>query len=75
MQVGIKLGCRLLEAILTVYVPTILLIIIVNSTKYYKDFFLKVVVTINLTCMLVRVTLFISVSDSLPKTTYIKRMD
>ena len=32
-------------------------------------------VTINLTCMLVLVTLFISVSDSLPKTAYIKMMD
>ena len=32
-------------------------------------------VTSNLTCMLVLVTLFISVSDSLPKTSYIKMMD
>ena len=78
MQVGIKLGrrrCRLLGTILTVYVPTILLIIIVHYTNCYKDFFFEAVVTINLTCMLVLVTLFISVSDSLPKTSYIKMMD
>ena len=75
MQVSITLGRRLLGTILTVYVPTVLLNIIGHATNYFKDFFFEAVVTINLTCMLVLVTLFISVSDSLPKTSYIKMMD
>ena len=75
VQVSITLGRRLLGTILTVYVPTVLLNIIGYSTNYFKDFFFEAVVTINLTCMLVLVTLFISVSDSLPKTSYIKMID
>ena len=69
------MGRRLLGTILTVYVPTVLLNIIGHATNYFKDFFFEAVITINLTCMLVLVTLFISVSDSLPKTSYIKMMD
>ena len=75
VQVSITLGRRLLGTVLTVYVPTVLLNIIGHSTNYFKDFFFEAVVTINLTCMLVLVTLFISVSDSLPKTSYIKMVD
>ena len=75
VKVSIQFGRRLLGTILTVYVPTILLNIIGYSTNYFKDFFFEAVVTINLTCMLVLVTLFISVSDSLPKTSYIKMID
>ena len=75
VKVSITLGRRLLGTILTVYVPTVLLNIIGHATNYFKDFFFEAVVTINLTCMLVLVTLFISVSDSLPKTSYIKMMD
>ena len=75
VQVSITLGRRLLGTILTVYVPTVLLNIIGHATNYFKDFFFEAVVTINLTCMLVLVTLFISVSDSLPQTSYLKMMD
>ena len=75
VQVSITLGRRLLGTMLTVYVPTVLLNIIGHATNYFKEFFFEAVVTINLTCMLVLVTLFISVSDSLPKTSYIKMMD
>ena len=75
VQVSLTLGRRLLGTILTVYVPTVLLNIIGHATNYFKDFFFEAVVTINLTCMLVLVTLFISVSDSLPQTSYIKMID
>ena len=75
VKVSLRLGRRLLGTILTVYVPTILLNVIGHTTNYFKDFFFEAIVTVNLTCMLVLVTLFISVSDSLPKTAYIKMMD
>ena len=75
VQISITMGRRLLGTVLTVYVPTVLLNVIGHSTNYFKDFFFEAVVSINLTCMLVLVTLFISVSDSLPKTSYIKMMD
>ena len=73
--VEIILGRRLLSTILTVYTPTILLNIIGHSTNFFKDFFFEAVITVNLTVMLVLVTMFISVSSSLPKTSYIKMVD
>ena len=75
IRVTVTLGRKLLGNILTVYVPTILLNLIGHSTNYFKSFFFEAVVTVNLTCMLVLVTMFISVSSSLPKTAYIKMVD
>ena len=75
VRVSLTLGRRLLGTILTVYIPTILLNVIGHSTNYFKSFFFEAVVTVNLTCMLVLVTMFISVSSSLPKTSYIKMVD
>ena len=71
VKVSLTLGRRLLGTILTVYVPTILLNVIGHSTNYFKSFFFEAVVTVNLTCMLVLVTMFISISSSLPKTALI----
>ena len=75
VRVSLTLGRRLLGNILTVYVPTLLLNIIGHSTNYFKSFFFEAVVTVNLTCLLVLVTMFISTSSSLPKTSYIKMVD
>ena len=63
---------RLLNAILTVYLPTILVLTIVYATNFFKDFFFEAVVTVNLTSLLVLTTLFISVSGALPQTAYVK---
>ena len=75
VSVTVTLGRKLLGNILTVYVPTIFLNLIGHSTNYFKSFYFEAVVTVNLTCMLVLVTMFISVSSSLPKTSYIKMVD
>ncbi len=45
------------------------------STNYFKAFFFEAIVTVNLTALLVQTTLFISISERLPKTNYIKMMD
>ena len=47
--VTLVLGRKILNELLTTYLPTSLLIIIVHSTNYYKDFFFEAVVTVNLT--------------------------
>ena len=47
--VTLVLGRKILNEILTAYLPTPLLIIIVHSTNYYKDFFFEAIVTVNLT--------------------------
>ena len=47
--VTLVLGRKILNELLTTYLPTSLLILIVHSTNYYKDFFFEAVVTVNLT--------------------------
>ena len=75
VRVSITLGRRLLGVFLTIYFPTVLLNLIGHCTNYFKDFFFEAVVTVNLTCMLVLVTMFINTANNLPKTSYIKMMD
>ena len=60
---------------MTIYLPTFLLLSIVYATNFFKDFFFEAVVTVNLTALLVLTTLFISVSGTLPTTSYVKLVD
>ena len=71
----ITLGRQLLGTLLNIFIPTIVLNIISYTTNFYKDDFFETVVAINLTTMLVIVTLFVSVSENLPATSYMKMMD
>ena len=73
--VKITLGRRLLGTFLTVFLPTILLNIIGHTANYFEAFFFESTISVNLTVMLVLTTMFISVSNQLPKTSYIKMMD
>ena len=75
MQVSITLGRLLLGSILTTYIPTVILIIISHNASYFKPFFFESAISVNVTTMLVLVTLFLSVSGSLPTTSYIKMID
>merc|ERR1712013_825658 len=73
--VFVVLGRRFLSNFLTIYLPTLLLNIIGHTTVYFKAFFFEAIISVNLTVMLVLTTMFISVSGSLPKTSYIKMVD
>jgi len=75
VRVYIVLGRRLLSNILTVYLPTILLNLTGHVTVYFKPFFFEAIITVNLTVMLVLTTMFISVANGLPKTSYVKMID
>ena len=66
---------RLTNEILTTYLPTILLLLIVFSTTKYKTFFFEAALMVNLTVMLVITTLFISVMEKLPSTSYVRMVD
>ena len=48
------LGRRLIGTVLTVYFPTIIMVIISHTTNYFKPFFFEADVAVNLTVMLVR---------------------
>ena len=73
--VELMLGRRLLSMILTVFTPTVLLNLIGHSSNYFKPFFFESVISLNVTVMLVLTTMFISVSNNLPKTAHIKMID
>ncbi len=66
---------RFLYQVVTVYIPTFCLLIIMHTTHYYpmKDFEASVMVA--LTGMLVMTTLLLNVSNNLPPTNYIKLID
>ena len=66
---------RIMNELLTTYLPTMFILAIVYSTNFFKPFFFEAVVTVNLTSQLVLTTLFISVSKSLPPTAYVKMID
>ncbi len=74
-NVRLTFARRILSTILTTYLPTFLICLITFSTNYFRPFFFEAIVTVNLTSLLVLTTLFISVSNSLPTTSYIKLMD
>ena len=66
---------RIINEVLTTYLPTVLILFIVYATTFFKPFYFEAVVTVNLTSLLVLTTLFISVSKSLPPTAYVKMID
>ena len=64
-----------MNELLTSYLPSILVLVIVYATNFFKPFFFEAIVATNLTSQLVLTTLFISVSKSLPPTAYVKMID
>ena len=55
----VKLKRRLINELLTTYLPSFLLLGICYATTHFKAFYFEAAVTVNLTVMLVATTLFI----------------
>ena len=66
---------RLTNEVLTTYLPTVLLILIGYCTTFFKQFFFEAALTVNVTTMLVVTTIFISVMEKLPPTSYVRMVD
>ena len=66
---------RLTNELLTSYLPTLLFILIEYGTTFFKSFFFEAALTVNLTTMLVMTTIFISVMEKLPPTSYVRMVD
>ena len=75
IDLKIVMNRRIINEVLTTYLPTVFILIIVYATNFFQPFFFEAVVTVNLTSLLVLTTLFISVSKSLPPTAYVKMID
>ena len=50
---------RLMNELLTTYLPSLLLLLITYATTFFKSFYFEAALTVNLTVMLVFTTLFI----------------
>ena len=75
IQMKLVLKRRIINELLTSYLPSVLLIFISYSTTFFRPFYFEASVTVNLTTMLVMTTIFIAVMDKLPSTAYIKMID
>ncbi len=75
IKVKILFGRRILSTLLSSYLPTFLICILTFCTSHFKGFYFEAIVTVNLTSMLALTTLFVSIFDSLPSTSYIKMID
>ena len=69
---SLTLGRKVLSQMLTIYLPSSLIIIVVYSTNFLKQFFFEAIVSVNLTAMLVLTTIYLGVSGDLPTTSYVK---
>ncbi|KAF2364671.1 Neurotransmitter-gated ion-channel transmembrane domain [Trinorchestia longiramus] len=71
----VTLGRRSGYAILTIYIPSLILLIISYVTLFFRAKIFEVRVMAALTSLLVVATLFTQASSSLPKTSYFKMVD
>ena len=75
IRMTIVLRRKIMTEMMTTYFPSILLMLITFATTFFKPFFFEAALTVNLTTMLVMTTIFISVMEKLPLTSYSKMID
>merc|ERR1711994_573556 len=66
---------KIMSEMLTTYLPSALLLMITFATTFFKPFFFEAALSVNLTNMLVMTTIFISIMERLPLTSYPKMID
>ena len=73
---SVELGSNLMSVFLVTYLPTILINIINQATNYLEtESKCDLVITVNVTCMMVLASVYLSVSTSLPSTPAIKPVE
>ena len=73
--IKVHFGRRMMDILLTTILPTILITLVTFSTNIYNKNHFDAIATVNLTSLLVMVTLYVSISQSLPATSYMKMID
>ena len=66
---------KMMSEMMSTFLPSLLLLMITFATTFFKPFFFEAALTVNLTNMLVMTTIFISVMEKLPLTSYPKMID
>ena len=74
LRITAYLGRNVASVFFITYLPTILMNLINQATNYSKDSY-ELVITVNITCMMVLASVYISVSNSLPATAAIKNIE
>ena len=75
ISMTIVLRRKILSEMMGTFLPSILLMMITFATTFFKPFFFEAALTVNLTNMLVMTTIFTSVMEKLPLTSYLKMID
>ena len=75
VRMGIVLKRRIMNELMTTYLPSVLLIMITFATTSFKPIYFEAALSVNLTIMLVLTTIFKGVMEELPTTAYIKMID
>ena len=75
VRMTIVLRRKILSEMMGTYLPSILLMLITFATTFFKSYFFEAALTVNLTNMLVMKTIFISMMEKLPLTSYPKMID
>ena len=75
IQMRIRMKRKIMSEMMTTYLPSVLLMMITFATTFFKAEYFEAALTVNLTNMLVMTTIFISVMERLPTTSYVKMID
>ena len=75
IQMTIHMRRKIMSEMMTTYLPSILLLMITFATTFFKPVYFEAALTVNLTNMLVMTTIFMSVMERLPTTSYLKMID
>ena len=75
VSMKIVLKRKIMSEMMTTYFPSALLLLITFATTFFKPFFFEAALSVNLTTMLVMTTIFVSVMEKLPLTSYPKMID
>ena len=71
----IVLKRKIMNEMMTTYLPSVLLMLITYATTFFKPYFFEAALSVNLTTMLVMTTIFMTVMQMLPATAYVKMVD
>ena len=78
-EMGVKMTIilkrKIMNEMMTTYLPSVLLILITYATTFFKSYFFEAALSVNLTTMLVMTTIFMTVMQMLSSTAYVKMID
>ena len=75
VKMTIVLKRKIVNEMMTTYLPTVLLMLVTYATAFFKPYYFEAALSVNLTTMLVITTIFMTVMQMLPATAYVKMID